>query len=170
MSGVTKTQFSQELLKRIADCRALYEEPQAALLPVLHMVQDEHGHLTPALQEAVADAMEIPVSKVHEVVTFYTLFHEKPQGKTQVCLCQTMTCMLRGSRELIRHMEEKHGVKPGETSSNGAFTFHTVECLGHCEVGPMAQIGDDHFGPLTPEDLDKHLAQLNEQTRTREHE
>jgi NADH-quinone oxidoreductase E subunit len=151
--------LSQETLGKIAELRGRYEDPRAALLPVLHLVQAEHGHLTLALERAVAGAMEMPLSKVHEVVSFYTLFKTEAQGKVQVCICQTMTCMLRGARELLAHMREKYGVGPGETTADGRLTVHAVECLGNCEEGPMAQIGDDYFGPLTPEKLDEILAE-----------
>jgi NADH-quinone oxidoreductase E subunit len=149
--------LSQELLDRIAELRGLYEDHRAALLPVLHAVQAEHGHLTLGLERAVAEAMEMPLSKVHEVVSFYTLFRTEAEGRVQVCICQTMSCMLRGARELLTHMREKYGVGPGETTADGRLTVHAVECLGNCEDGPMAQIGDDYFGPLTPERLDEIL-------------
>ncbi|MBN1477366.1 NAD(P)H-dependent oxidoreductase subunit E [Candidatus Sumerlaeota bacterium] len=149
--------LSEKTLGSIAELRGRYEDPRAALLPVLHVIQAEHGHLTLALERAVADAMEMPLTKVHEVVSFYTLFRTEAEGKLQVCICQTMSCMLRGARELLTHMRVKYGVGPGETTADGRLTVHAVECLGNCEAGPMAQIGDDYFGPLTPETLDEIL-------------
>ena len=151
----TAVEFSPELRERIAQRRAMYEDPRAALLPVLHMVQAEHGCISPEVERAVAREMELPLAKVHEVLTFYTLFRSRPEGRCRVDICQTTSCMLRGARELFRHMREKHGIEPGETTADGCFTLHAVECLGNCECGPMAQIGDDYFGPLTPERLDE---------------
>jgi NADH-quinone oxidoreductase E subunit len=150
--------FSDDLIRRINEWRALYEDHRAAILPVLHMVQGEHGWISPEVERATAQAMDMPLAKVHEVVTFYTLLRRRPEGRCRVAICQTMTCMLRGARELFRHMREKHGVGPGETTADGEITLHAAECLGNCEDGPMAQIGDDYLGPLTCEKLDEILA------------
>lgn len=153
-------ELSADLRRRIAEAKARYEHSNAAILPVLHMVQAELGHISLAAERAVAQEMGMPLAKVHEVVSFYTLLHTTPQGKCRVDICQTVPCMLRGARELFRHMRERHGVRPGETTADGLFTLHAVECLGNCECGPMAQIGDDYFGPLTPEKLDEILDQI----------
>ena len=151
--------FSDDLMRRIAECRGLYEDHRAAILPVLHMVQDECGWISLEVERAVAKAMDMPLVKVHEVVTFYTLFRESPEGRCRVEVCQTMTCMLRGARELFRHLREKHGIGPGETTPDGKFTLHAVECLGNCEDGPVVQVGDDYHGPLTCEQLDEILSE-----------
>ena len=152
-------EFSSDLIDWIMARRAMYEDHRAAILPVLHRVQDEYGHYTIELEKATAKAMDMPLSKVHEVVTFYTLTRKRPEGECRVAVCQTMTCMLRGARELITHMKNKHGLEPGGTTPDGKFTLHAVECLGNCEDGPIAQIGDVYRGPLTIEKLDVILAE-----------
>jgi NADH-quinone oxidoreductase subunit E len=150
--------LSAETLAWIKQRMAMYEQPRAALLPVLHRVQDELGFISLEAEQAVAKAMDLPAAKVHEVVTFYSLFKTQPQGKVRVEICQTMSCMLRGARELFAHMRDKYGVHPGETTKDGRFTLHAVECLCNCECAPMAQIGSTYHGPLTPEKLDELLA------------
>ncbi len=162
MSASPAITISPALGAKITELRARYEDSQAALLPVLHAVQREHGHLSPALERATAEAMEMPLAHVHEVVTFYSLFRTEPSGRCRVDICQTMTCMLRGARDLIRHIEEKYGIGPGETTPDGRLTLHAVECLGNCEDGPVAQIGDDYHGRLTPEKLDEIIAGLKD--------
>jgi NADH:ubiquinone oxidoreductase subunit E len=148
-------EFSAELRRKISERRALYERPTAAILPVLHMVMEECGHISLEVEKAVAREMEMPLSKVHEVVSFYSLLWTEPHGKVRVDICQTTSCMLRGARELFRHMREKYGVLPGESTEDGLIAFRGVECLCSCEKAPMAQIGDDYHGPLTPEKLDE---------------
>jgi len=155
-----EVEFSKELLAKINDLRSRYEDHRAAILPVLHAVMAQHGHITLALERATATAMDMPLAKVHEVVSFYTLIHTVPQGKCRVDICQTMSCMLRGARELITHVKEKYGIEVGETTPDGKITLHAVECLGNCEDAPMAQIGDDYVGPLTVEKLDEILEKL----------
>jgi NADH-quinone oxidoreductase E subunit len=153
--------LSPETLRWIEERRSLYEEPRAALLPVLHRVQEELGHISLAAERAVAEAMSLPPSKVREVVSFYTLLRTQPQGRVRVDVCQTMSCMLRGARDLLRHIREKYGVSPGETSADGKFTLHAAECLCNCENAPVAQIGDEYFGPLTPEAFDRIIADIS---------
>ncbi|NUP89887.1 MAG: NAD(P)H-dependent oxidoreductase subunit E [Candidatus Sumerlaeia bacterium] len=148
-----------ETLAWIEQRRAMYEDPRAAILPVLHRVQDELGWISLEAEEAVAQAMRMPLAKVHEVVTFYTLFKTQPQGRIRVDICQTMSCMLRGARELFAHMRDRYGVHPGETTADGRLTLHAVECLCNCECAPMAQIADTYHGPLTPAKLDELIAQ-----------
>jgi NADH-quinone oxidoreductase subunit E len=152
-----EVEFSSEILDRIQELRGRYEDHRAAILPVLHAVMAEHGHLTLALERATAKAMDMPLAKVHEVVSFYTLFHTVPQGRCRVDICQTMSCMLRGARDLITHVKGKYGIEVGETTPDGKLTLHAVECLGNCEDAPVAQVGDDYLGPLTIEKLDEIL-------------
>jgi NADH-quinone oxidoreductase E subunit len=158
-TAAAPVQFSESLLQQIRELRGRYEDHRAAILPVLHIVQREHGWISPEVAKATAKAMDMPLSKVHECVTFYALVRTKPEGECRVAVCQTMTCMLRGARELFRHMREKYGVSPGETTSDGRVTLHAVECLGNCEDGPVAHIGDDYHGPLTCERLDQIITE-----------
>jgi len=134
-----------------------YSRPQSALLAVLHLIQEERGYLTNGDQEWVADRMEIPVAHVAGVVTFYTMFRTKPPGRHHLQVCRTLSCQIRGCRDLLMHLEEKLGIRDGGATPDGRFSLVTVECLGSCGTAPMMQVNDDYHENLTRERLDALL-------------
>jgi NADH-quinone oxidoreductase subunit E len=97
---------------------------------------------------------------VQGVVTFYTLYNQKPVGKHQLWVCKTLPCALRGAYDVIEHCEKKLGIKCGETTSDGKVTLRTAECLASCGTAPMIQVDKEYFENLTPEKLDEILAKL----------
>ena len=133
---------------------AKYEEKRAALLPLLHLVQQTFGRITPEAEEWAAGLIGITPAHVHEVVTFYTLYHRGPVGRTHIQVCQNIACALRGGREIMAAISERLGIRPGETTSDGAFTLSAVECLCACEAAPAMQVNDRYVGPITPETID----------------
>ena len=100
-------------------------------------------------EEDVAGYLGIPVVHIHEVVSFYHLFHQTRKGKCHFSICQTTACALRGAEEIIEYIEEKLSLKPGETTSDGKFSLSVVECLGACEIAPVMQQNKDYVGCLT---------------------
>ncbi|MCB9771572.1 MAG: NADH-quinone oxidoreductase subunit NuoE [Candidatus Omnitrophica bacterium] len=138
---------------------ARYEHKRAALLPVLHAVQEQRGFISSATEQEVADFLEIPIVSVHEVVSFYHLFHQEPKGKCHFSVCQTTACALRGSEKIIEHIKNRLGIKVGETTSDGKFSLSVVECLGACEIAPIMQLNKDYRGCLTIEQIDQLIAQ-----------
>ena len=142
-----------ELVKIVAK----YEQKQAALLPILHKLQEKLGYISLALEEEIGHFLEVPPIKVREVVSFYHMFHTKPVGKYEINFCQTLSCSLLGCERLIDYTEKKLGIKSGETASDGKFTLKRVECLGACEIAPMMQISGKHYGPLTEKKIDEIL-------------
>ena len=90
-------------------------------------------------------------------MTFYTLFYSKPKGSCHIQICRTLSCALRGAGDLIGYLEEKLGIKAGETTADGQFSLDQVECLGACEIAPMAQINKEYVGPITKEKLGQLL-------------
>jgi NADH-quinone oxidoreductase subunit E len=114
-----------------------YPTRLAALLPALHLVQDELGWISTDAQLDVAEVLDIPPTRVHEVVTFYTMFYDEPTGRHIVKLCRNLACQLRGSDVLIKKAQEHLGVQLGETTPDGRVTLETDECLASCGTGPM---------------------------------
>jgi len=153
--------LSKESQKRIDTVLGRYPEKRAGLLPILHIVQDEIGYVPQEAEEDIAAMVGVPVVKVHEVLSFYTMFHREPVGKYHVQLCRTISCNLRGHRDLLQHVEKKLGIKDGETTPDGKFTLSTVECLAACETAPMMQLNDTYHGNLTPESFDKIVERLD---------
>ncbi|MCX8019489.1 MAG: NAD(P)H-dependent oxidoreductase subunit E [Chitinophagaceae bacterium] len=149
--------FSEEKLKEVEQIIARYPEgkQKSALIPVLHLAQEEFGGwLSVEAMDYVASLLHLKPIEVYEVATFYTMFHLKPVGKYVFEVCQTGPCMLRGSEEIIRYIEEKLGIRPGETTPDGMFTLKTVECLGACGYAPMMQLGKYYREHLTKEKID----------------
>jgi NADH-quinone oxidoreductase subunit E len=94
------------------------------------------------------------------VVTFYTMFKQQPSGKYHIQICTTLSCMLRGSDELLKHLEQKLGIKAGQTTPDGKFSIVRVECLGACGYAPMFQLNDDYYENLSLEKVDRLLESL----------
>lgn len=131
-----------------------YEHKQAALLPVLHLVQEKEGLISVESEKEIAQYLGIPVVHVHEVISFYHLFRQKPKGKCHFAVCQTTSCALLGAEEIIEYLKKRLGIQPGETTSDGTFSLSVVECLGACEIAPMMQCNREYIGSLTTEKVD----------------
>jgi len=154
-------EFTEQSKRRFADIVGRYPVRRAALLPVLHLAQEQFGYVSREVEEYVAQVMELPVSDIHEVVTFYTLFHQKPIGKYHFQVCRNIACHLLGYDQIIKRCVEKLSVRPGETSADGRYSLATVECLAACETAPMMQLNDDYIGNLTAEKIDAIIEGLD---------
>ncbi len=157
--------FREILLQKINEIITCYPEgkQKSALLPVLHLVQEEFGGwLSVETMDYVAELLHLEPIEVYEVVTFYSMYNQKPIGKYMFEVCQTGPCMLLGSDNIIAYITEKLGIKPGETTTDGMFTLKTVECLGACGYGPVMQLGKYYREHLTKE---KVVAIIEECTR-----
>jgi NADH-quinone oxidoreductase E subunit len=133
----------------------------SALVPLLDLAQRQNGNWLPQeAMDVVAKRLAMPPIRVYEVASFYTMFNLKPVGKNVVCVCATTPCELRGGAEIIRACKRNLGVGLNETTPDGKFTLHEVECLGACANAPVVQINDDTFEDLTPETMEKILDDL----------
>lgn len=156
-------QFSQEKLDKVAEIIARYPEgkQKSALIPLLHMAQEEFGGwLDVPVMDYVAALLSINPIEVYEVATFYTMFNMKPVGKYVLEVCRTGPCMLCGSDQIIEHIKQKLGIKEGETTADGLFTLKPAECLGACGYAPMMQLGKFYKEHLTIEKVDTLLDEL----------
>lgn len=144
---------------------AQYDQKRAAMLPLLHLVQEKAGYVPPEGEAWVARQLDVAVAHVHEVVTFYTLYQRKPIGAYHVQVCTNMACWLRGCDEIVKWMKQKFGIEPGQTTPDGRVTLSEVECLCACERAPACQIstktGDGkYYGPLTKDNVKTLLRDL----------
>ncbi|MBB4227490.1 NADH-quinone oxidoreductase subunit NuoE family protein [Rhizobium mongolense] len=146
--------------EQIEAAAARYPDQRSAIMPALLIAQREHGHLPGPVLEEVADILGVERIWVYELATFYTLFHIEPVGMFHLQLCDNVSCMLRGSEELLRHLEEVLGINKDGTTPDGLFTLSTVECLGACEMAPVMQVGDDYHGNLDVARIDALLDSL----------
>jgi len=153
-------EFNAESKQAIAKLLPRYPNKQAALLPLLHLAQDQFGYLPDEALELVAKTLELPPAHVFGVVTFYTMFHRHPHGANELMVCTNAACMLRGGYEILHHIEKRLGIKAGETTPDGAFTVVEEECLAACANAPMMICGTEYFLDLDEKKVDDILMQL----------
>lgn len=160
---MSEVKFSNETLTLVNKIIKRYPEgkQKSALLPVLHIAQSEFdGWLSTEVMDYVASLLSIKPIEVYEVASFYSMYNLEPVGKCLLEVCQTGPCWLRGSDDIIEHLEKKLGIKVGETTADGMFTLKAVECLGSCGTAPMLQCGADYHENLTNEKVDELIETL----------
>jgi NADH-quinone oxidoreductase subunit E len=146
--------FTQENLEKAQKIIAKYPpgRQQSAVMPLLDLAQRQMGNWLPRVaMDYVADLLAMPRIKAYEVATFYSMYNLKPVGKHFVQVCTTTPCWLMGSEAIVDTCKKRLGIGLGETTPDGKFTLIEVECLGACVNAPMAQINDDYYEDLTPE-------------------
>ena len=150
----------QSIIKRYPEGKQM-----SALLPLLHLAQAEFdGWLSVPAMDYVASLLNIQPIEVYEVASFYSMFNLKPVGKCLIEVCRTSSCWLRGANEIVDHIGNKLGIKPGETTADGKFSLKTVECLGSCGTAPMLQIGDKFHEDLTFDIVDSLINEWSNKT------
>lgn len=157
-------QFSSALLKKFDEVKSHYPvgKEKSALLPILHLVQAEYLWVSTPAMDSIAEYLNILPIEVYEVATFYSMYFLKPQGKYAMEVCRTGPCCLVGAEKIFARLEQKLGVKEGEVTADGLFSFRGVECLAACGYGPVLQISPDYtfYENLTPESVDKLIEDL----------
>ena len=147
---------------RLAEIEALvkrYPSAQSALMPVLHMAQEDFGFLSMDTQKMVAEVLGLRLMQVREVVTFYTMFREQPCGNYLLEVCTSSGCMLNGADDLVAHMCRVLDIQPGETTPDGMFTVTEVECAGACAGAPVVQVNHVYHEKATAESMDTLIAE-----------
>jgi NADH-quinone oxidoreductase subunit E len=132
---------------------------RSAVIAALHAAQHEnHGFLTAEIMNAVAEYLKLPAIQVYEVATFYSMFETKPVGRHSISVCTNISCMLRGSAEIVKHVEQKLGIKTGESTKDGKFYLkQEEECLAACCGAPMMMVDHIYHENLTPKKIDQIL-------------
>ncbi|MHC5036106.1 MAG: NADH-quinone oxidoreductase subunit NuoE family protein [Planctomycetota bacterium] len=127
----------------------------SALMPILHLIQKEKQQLEPADLEEVATLLDLPESDVFGVSTYYSMYSQKKLGEHVIYFCDNLSCMLLDAEKLIRHLEEKHGIKLGETTEDGKFSLFTAECLGACGGAPAMLVDGILYENVDEKKLDE---------------
>jgi NADH-quinone oxidoreductase subunit E len=152
--------FGPEFEERVDVLVARYPQPRAALLPILWEIQHERGWIDVESEQWAGKRVGLSGAHVHGVVTFYTMYKQRPSGRHHIQVCTTLSCMLRGSDELLEHLKNKLGIDLGQVTADGKFSLQRVECLGSCGTAPMLQLNDDYHEDLTLERVDVLLDSL----------
>ncbi len=152
--------------ERLAQARAVIAQypagkQKSALLPLLHILQEQEGWTSAEGMDYVAGLLDIQPIEVYEVASFYTMYHLEPVGKHVIEYCRTGPCCLMGGEEVYAHLKQKLGVEAGQTTADGLFTVKEVECLAACGMGPVFQIREQYYMHLTNERVDEIIEELS---------
>lgn len=151
--------LSENARSEIRRLMAQFPQRQSALLGALFVAQDEVGYLSPDALGDVAVVMDLPMSEITSVASFYHLYRFKPEGRHVIQLCTNISCQLRGCGRILDHLRRRLQVDVGETTADGAFTLKTAECLAACESAPVMMVDTDRVGPVSENDVDSVLDQ-----------
>jgi NADH-quinone oxidoreductase subunit E len=151
--------LKKQTIQLILDLQKKYPERRSALIPALHLAQAEKGYLPRETQGEVAALFDISSNEVNSIVTFYDMFFEEPVGKHIIHVCKNVSCMLRGSDEILQKLCHHLQVEPRKCTADGEFTIIPSECLGACDRAPMMLVDDKVVGPVIEGDLDKILTE-----------
>lgn len=155
LTTASRAEIDQWVAKYPADRKS------SAVMAALRIAQEQNGGwLTNDLMDAVAEYLDMPAIAVYEVATFYSMYELKPVGRHKICICTNISCMLCGSDKIVEHLENKLGIKMGETTPDGKFTLKEVECQGACIGAPMFELNKEFYEYLTPAKVDEILAGL----------
>lgn len=152
----------KDQIDKIASC---YAQRRSAIMPALHLIQEEFGYISRQSMEEVATILDLAPVQVYEIASFYHHFHTQPIGSYHLQLCTNVSCMLMGAECLLNKLEQRLDIKCGETTADGKFTLSTAECLGSCDTAPVMQINNEAYCEnLTEQKLDEILQSLNDKS------
>jgi len=157
-----------DLRQRAEELVALYPRPRSAMLPLLHLVQEQDGYVSAEGIAEVAALTGTTTADVRGTASFYEMFHLEPVGKYVVSVCTNVACLLAGGLEMLEHVSASLGCAVGATSDDGLFTVEEAECLADCDVAPCVQVNHRYVRTTTPEAFDQMVEELR--TGRRDHE
>jgi NADH-quinone oxidoreductase E subunit len=159
--------ISEQAKERMRALAARYPVARSALLPALHIAQGEEGYITQAGLEAVAEVLNLTTDDVKSVATFYTMYYQRPHGQKVLGVCTGIACYLRGCDELVAHLENRLGIKRGETTADGNFTLECVECIASCGTAPAMQVNGEFVENVTLEMVDALVDELGREMKAK---
>ena len=140
-----RVEFSPEMMERLRTTLDRYPTKMAALLPALHLAQEQWGWVSPEAMEYIGGLLDLSPAYVYGVVSFYHMYNRHPVGKYNLQVCTNLSCMLNGAYDIYDMFSERLGCAPHEISKDGRFTYVEVECLGSCDTAPVVQINNDYY-------------------------
>lgn len=152
-----KSEITQEQWEKIEEIIARYKDKPGSLIPVLEQVQEVTAFLPAEVQHRIAEGLEISTSMVYGVVTFYSLFNLEPRGKYIIRVCSGTACHIKGGKEITNKLQQKLGIKTGETTPDMKFTLDTISCPGTCGLAPVIMVNDEIHGMMDPTKTDEVL-------------
>jgi len=155
--------ISEQAKQRMRDLAARYPVARSAVMPSLHIVQQEDGYISQEGLQAVATAVGMTIDDVKSIATFYTMYYQQPPGKKVIKVCTSISCYLRNCDALVEHFEQRLGIKRGETTADGNYTLLTFECLASCGTAPVLQVNDDFVENLTIQKTNALLDKLDQE-------
>lgn len=157
--------ISEQAKQRMRNLVARYPVARSAVMPALYIAQQEEGYITQEGLQAVADALGMTVDDVESVATFYTMYHQQQPGKKVIKVCTSISCYLRNCDKLVEHLEQRLGIKRGETTPDGNYTLLTTECLASCGTAPVLQVNNEFVENLTLETADALVDELDRELK-----
>ena len=142
-----KAQKLQEIIDK-------YKHTRGALIPVLHEAQDLYGYLPLSVQKKISEGLNVPLTEVYGVVTFYTQFTLQPKGRFNIQLCMGIACYVKGADKILEKLQEKLGIHVGECTEDGKFSIEACRCIGACGLAPVMMINGEVYGRLTPDQIE----------------
>ena len=152
--------LTAENVQRARQLIALYPEIRSALIPILHIAQEQDGWLTPDGMAHVAELVDLDPAEVYGTASFYDMFFTHPVGRHLVSVCTNLACLINGADELLEHAEARLGVAPGGTTADGEFTLEEVECIAFCGAAPCLAVNWRFFGNIANDDFDRLVEDL----------
>ena len=146
--------FTAENTALAEEIIARYPVPRSALIPLLHLAQEQNGYVTEEAMEHVAELVGVTPAAVLGTASFYEMFKREPVGDYVVNVCTNISCLLRGGEELLEHLEHRLGIKAGSTTPDGKFTLEDVECIAACTEAPCLQVNYRYFHRISSEAVD----------------
>jgi len=157
--------LTPEVRARIEALRPRYPDRRALLMPALWVIQETHGWIPLEAQAELAAYLEVPSVWVHEVVSFYNMYRERPVGRYLIYVCGNIACSLRGARRLLRFLLDRLGVAERAVTPDGLFTVERVQCIGACELAPVIQVNGEFIGPVDEARLEDLITTLRAKAR-----
>jgi NADH-quinone oxidoreductase subunit E len=142
-----------------------YKRDRSSIIAILQDIQEQERYLPRELLEYVAQRLDIPLSKIYYLTTFYRAFSLEPRGKHIINVCLGTACHVRGAARLVDRLESDLGISAGGTTADLTFSLETVNCLGACALGPVVVIDGEYFGQMTPEQVDDLLQKYRKKAR-----
>jgi len=140
-----------------------FDDKESALIKVLYEAQHIFGYLPKDVMAFISERLEVPVSKVYGVVSFYSYFATEPKGRCQIKICMGTACFVRGADKISRQLEGQLGLKTGETSADRKFSLDALRCVGACGLAPVVLVNDEVYGKVTEDDVSKIIQNNQEQ-------